>query len=1321
MELSREHPFPGLRPFDFRDREFFFGREKHTYALYRLLDRSRFVAVVGSSGSGKSSLVRAGLLPLLGQELDEAGLPIWRCATFHPGDHPMRALRDALVSLAAGADLERDVLVKDVETALGTSSFGLSKAVAEIPGLSDRKLLLVVDQFEELFRYEGSRDEAINFVQSLLEATRSYSSTIHVLITMRSDFIGDCAQFQRLPEAVSRSQFLVPALDREQREEVVLKPIALGEAEIEPLLVERLLNDGGAEMDQLPVLQHCLLRLWESAAVLNETRRLTEKEYDAIGGIAHALSQHADEIMAELGKPLEPAVEAVFRALSETDADGRATRRALSFSKLLAETGIPEADLRRVVERFSAEDCSFLVLSTPALTRETQVDVAHEALLRNWTKISAPLSVKDGRRESGWLAAEATDGWEYRALLSLVRSGPPGAPVTLPLEQVERRYEWWRSRARTAAWAQRYGGGFELVEKLFADSRAELAKQNERERQEAQAEREREAQAQKARRDEEVRRVEEEFARVRARRTLIAAVAMAVLALIALSSAAWALVKDRELTVANDAAATLNAKLSHANAQLQQLNGQKDADIQVKTTQARVLAAQKDKLTAQKNQLAQAGAKIMLEKANLATVNSKLTVTAAQLAATNKRSIILWEEEFTHSQASGKKMLSADVTQHPNDTSARVSLGVYDEVTGDMAGAQQQFLAAHSPNDAFVDASLCDVIAARAVAPANKHSATEKKRLLLQALDNCNTALRLSPNMTYALRSRADVQYDLSLLPGGDRYRTGAVDSVQRALAIDPSEEVSLRYMCELQFTAKDYNAAVAYCTRAAKAYRKSSPTLPVAYLGLGRAEIDKDEYPAAIAALTAAIEIDNKYYDAYYFRAQAETIGGSDLPGAERDFAYVIKNDPQEYGTGQGFYNAHYWLGVAEVKNDDAGAVADLTAALRSKPNDYWTMFWLGRALIQQQNWQAAINDLSHTHEWNTYYYLAYAKLRAGDYRGARPDAQRYISQNPTRGDGYLMLARIELNSGEWSDASANSKKSASLLPAADDKKVALVVADDVTSIGNKGFGPRFAADSNAILANPHDARAYSDRGRVYETIGDRQWALFDYGSAVAANSSDASAFAGKCRLEGENGTIDAALADCDKAAELDPRLASALRQRAIINVTRVGNSNLKQLAAASRDANRAVTLEPQAASSFSTRCFVYYSASRYEEAISDCSTALARDPQLSLPHLWRADARLNTGDYVGGLTDVQTYLRTNPLSADAYLLQARLELRLGSRTQARASAETALRYYKAANDQVGQATAQKLLDDIGSSSLSGRAVRPAGVPDHRGVARRS
>src|SRR5262249_11314941 len=110
-----------------------------------------------------------------------------------------------------------------------------------------------------------SRDEATQFVQILLEVARRQAGNVHVIITMRSDFIGDCARFHGLPEAVSASQFLVPSLTRDQLEEVIREPVAKAGATIEPALVERLLNDSANEPDQLPVLQHCLLRLWERA------------------------------------------------------------------------------------------------------------------------------------------------------------------------------------------------------------------------------------------------------------------------------------------------------------------------------------------------------------------------------------------------------------------------------------------------------------------------------------------------------------------------------------------------------------------------------------------------------------------------------------------------------------------------------------------------------------------------------------------------------------------------------------------------------------------------------------------------------------------------------------------------------------------------------------------------------------------------------------------------------------------------------------------------------------------------------------------------
>jgi energy-coupling factor transporter ATP-binding protein EcfA2 len=273
-ELSADRPFPGLRPFGYDDREYFFGREDQVYALYRMLDHSRFIAVIGSSGSGKSSLVRAGLLPLIQEESEGDGGRVWRSITFTPADAPIDRLAGALLTLAPQeeSDDERAIRRERIEFALRRSSFGLGEALDEIPNLAGTSLLIVVDQFEELFRFAGDRvgdsvwrDEAANFVQLLLEICRARSRSVFVLITMRSDFIGDCARFHGLPESVSASQFLVPSLIRDQREDVIRKPIEKAGASIEPALVERLLNDVGHELDDLPVLQHCLSRLWDRA------------------------------------------------------------------------------------------------------------------------------------------------------------------------------------------------------------------------------------------------------------------------------------------------------------------------------------------------------------------------------------------------------------------------------------------------------------------------------------------------------------------------------------------------------------------------------------------------------------------------------------------------------------------------------------------------------------------------------------------------------------------------------------------------------------------------------------------------------------------------------------------------------------------------------------------------------------------------------------------------------------------------------------------------------------------------------------------------
>jgi tetratricopeptide (TPR) repeat protein/energy-coupling factor transporter ATP-binding protein EcfA2 len=483
--LSASRPFPGLRPFAFADRGFFFGRESHVFALYRLVENGRFIAVIGGSGSGKSSLVLAGLCGLLDEETQDPNGPRWICLDMKPGGAPIKRLAGVLARLSKH-DSEEDYarLCARIDYRLRQSSFSLESAIDEAGGLAGQHLLLIVDQFEELFRFGlatsgqrgtsladvKARDEATQFVEILQDAERRRLENVHVLVTMRSDFIGDCAYFHRLPEVVSATQYLVPNLTRGQLAEAIREPIEKAGGAIEPELVEMLINDCGDELDQLPVLQHCLMRLWDRAGgeSATGTPRLTRQTYDEIGRMTEALSRHADETLRACVRQ-ELAVEQAFRALSEFDREGRAIRRALRFDRLLAETGVTEFDLRAILDRFRAPTCSFLVPPpsvAQTLGADDRVDIGHEALLRRWKKISGDAdggAAKAGLPASGWLGEEQRDGQRYRTLVSLV----DGEGV---LSDPEEKKRWWDRRPRTAAWADRYGGRFESVKNLIDDT-----------------------------------------------------------------------------------------------------------------------------------------------------------------------------------------------------------------------------------------------------------------------------------------------------------------------------------------------------------------------------------------------------------------------------------------------------------------------------------------------------------------------------------------------------------------------------------------------------------------------------------------------------------------------------------------------------------------------------------------------------------------------------------------------------------------------------------------------------------------------------------
>ncbi len=461
------NPFPGLRSFEAEEDHLFFGRERQVDELLARLRRSRFLNVVGTSGSGKSSLVRSGLIPALyGGFMLQAGSS-WRIAVLRPGDDPIGNLAaaldrpGALGAGAAGAEHARALL----DATLHRSVQGLAECLrlARVPAQDN--LLIVVDQFEEIFRFKrnfhikGSGEEAAAFVRLLLAATRQDVQPVYVVLTMRSDFIGSCSEFPTLAEAINVSQYLVPRLNRDERRAAIVGPVAVGGGDIAPRLVLRLLNDVGDDPDQLPILQHALMRTWHHWTEHHAPGEpLDLRHYEAIGTMKEALSQHAEEAYHELASVREQRIaEAMFKALTDRGSDQRGLRRPVRLAEVcsLAEAGEPE--VIAVAERFRMPGRSFLM--PPAgveLSGGSVLDISHESLMRIWTRLIQ------------WVDDEARSAQIYLRLSKAAQQYQDGAGGLWRDPELQLASSWREEAGPNLQWARRYDPAFERA-MLFLD------------------------------------------------------------------------------------------------------------------------------------------------------------------------------------------------------------------------------------------------------------------------------------------------------------------------------------------------------------------------------------------------------------------------------------------------------------------------------------------------------------------------------------------------------------------------------------------------------------------------------------------------------------------------------------------------------------------------------------------------------------------------------------------------------------------------------------------------------------------------------------
>jgi WD40 repeat protein len=445
------NPFVGLRPFKSDESILFFGRREQTIELMQQLHRTHFVAVVGSSGCGKSSLISAGLICKLRAGFLVEERDRWLVATMKPGDSPIRNLAAALYKTVS-ANGEYDSFIESIRAAgAGAIIERLTPTLAE----NDANLLLVVDQFEEVFRFRFDSDtkdscnDPADFVSIMLELAEQRRLPIYVVMSMRSDFLGDCDNFYGLPEAMNQSQYLVPRLTREQRRQAIEGPIKLFGATISPRLLDRVLNDVGDKSDQLPVMQHALMRTWEQWSK-TQNQEIDISHYEEIGTIKDALSRDADAAFKSLSDDDQRIVERMFQALTDTDARYRHSRRPAHLSEIVAITDSTNEKILEIIEVFKSENRSFLTLTND---NDPLIDISHESLIRQWERMSDWVEDENNSFNMLMRIIDAAVLYQERYEKDLLWRGT----------QLEMALEWRKTKNPNLAWARRYHDDFDAA------------------------------------------------------------------------------------------------------------------------------------------------------------------------------------------------------------------------------------------------------------------------------------------------------------------------------------------------------------------------------------------------------------------------------------------------------------------------------------------------------------------------------------------------------------------------------------------------------------------------------------------------------------------------------------------------------------------------------------------------------------------------------------------------------------------------------------------------------------------------------------------
>ncbi|MFN2313383.1 MAG: hypothetical protein ABR531_02930, partial [Bacteroidales bacterium] len=474
--IIRPNPFPGLRAFRPDEAHLFFGRTESTIKVVNRLKDNRFVAVLGASGSGKSSLVLSGVIPALLKENAE-GRKSWSYLVFRPDRNPVDHLARELSALSAGAGFTQ-LTEPSVAASLHNRTEGLTDVVNRMRKNLRQQIVIVIDQFEEIFRFSSQTtrgtlgDDATDFIDLIVNAVQSPDQGLHIILTLRSEYVSECARFHSLTNLMNNGSYLLPQIPNDLLTAVIEDPVKRAGASIDRSLVKQILADMEDKPGQLPVLQHLMMRLWNQWSRTGDmSRPMGLADYEAVGRLKGAISHHAGQALESLDERHRYVCARLFRTISTRTDDGRELRKPERISEIAARTGCREQEIIAVADVFRAPEYSFITPTREVpLNGESILDLTHESIIRLWGMLRK------------WIDEEALSVKLYRQLAAAAEEYQEGNGRLWTAPDLLIAQRWREENNPTLAWAEKTDPAFERAMLFLKSSEEEYTVRKEYER-----------------------------------------------------------------------------------------------------------------------------------------------------------------------------------------------------------------------------------------------------------------------------------------------------------------------------------------------------------------------------------------------------------------------------------------------------------------------------------------------------------------------------------------------------------------------------------------------------------------------------------------------------------------------------------------------------------------------------------------------------------------------------------------------------------------------------------------------------------------------